>query len=154
MIKITEEMLVSLSEEAKTTKRKRKNFNFHKEDSEILQRMLNALEPTTYVRPHKHINPDKKEIFVLLKGKIAVVEFDDFGNITEKIILSHELKNYAAEITPAAWHTVIAFESGSVYYEVKEGPYDITIDKIFAPWAPEEGFSQVDEYLKRIISNL
>jgi len=138
MIKITDQLLNSLSSEASVSARKRKNYNFHKQDSDLLQRMLNALEPDTYVRPHKHVNPDKREIFILLKGKIAVIEFDDAGNISDKIILEHALGNYAAEIKTGSWHTVISLGNNSVYYEVKDGPYDPVNDKVFAKWSPEE----------------
>ena len=150
MIKIQESLLRSLSEKARTNPRKRKNYNFHKKDNDTLQRMLNAMEPSTYVRPHKHVNPDKREVFILLKGKIAVVEFDDEGKIIDKIILDHTSGNYAAEITTASWHTVISFESDSVYYEVKDGPYDSASDKVFADWSPDENSMESLLYLENL----
>jgi cupin fold WbuC family metalloprotein len=150
MIKVQEPFLMELSTEAKANPRKRKNYNFHKEDADTLQRMLNAMEPSTYVRPHKHINPDKREVFILLKGKIAVIEFDDTGEITDYIILQNSTENYAAEIASASWHTVISLESGSVYYEVKDGPYDIKTDKIFSEWSPAEGTREAEKYLDNL----
>lgn len=147
MIKITSSLLENLSEQASLLNRKRKNYNFHKKDSDLLQRMLNALESTTYVRPHKHINPDKCEIFIVLKGKIVVIEFDDSGNIIDKIILCNALGNYCAEIVPASWHTAVSLEDGSVYYEIKDGPYNLYDDKVFAEWSPEEGSNDAPEYL-------
>ncbi|MFH0867241.1 MAG: WbuC family cupin fold metalloprotein, partial [Bacteroidota bacterium] len=149
-IKIQESLLCSLTEEARKNPRRRKNHNFHKEDSDTLQRMLNALEPSTYVRPHKHVNPDKREVFVLLKGKIVVVEFDDNGNISDRIILDNSKGNYAVEITPGSWHTVISLESGSVYYEVKDGPYDPVSDKVFADWSPVEDAQEAKLYLDNL----
>jgi cupin fold WbuC family metalloprotein len=151
MIKITDELLNILSAEASVSVRKRKNFNFHKQDCDLLQRMLNALEPGTYVRPHKHADPDKREIFILLKGRMAVVEFDDDGNIKDHIILDRRSGNYAAEISDHAWHTVISLGSGSVYYELKDGPYFPATDKIFSDWSPEEGSPEMTAYLEKII---
>jgi len=150
MIKVTKHLLNSLSAEASVSSRKRKNYNFHVQDSDLLQRMLNALEPDTYVRPHKHVSPDKREIFILLRGRIAVVEFDDEGKITDHIILDHSLENYLAEITTGSWHTVISLEKNSVYYEIKDGPYDANTDKVFADWSPEEYSDEQEEYLRKI----
>lgn len=150
MLKINEIMLKNLSEEAKKSERKRKNLNFHKEDSDTLQRLLNAIEPTTYCQPHKHENPDKREVFILLIGKLIVVEFDDFGNISDFIILSKETGNYAAEISPKTYHTIVSLEKNTVYYELKDGPYNIADDKKFAAWAPKEGTANCQNYIKEI----
>jgi len=154
MIKVTQQLLDSVSAEASLSPRKRKNYNFHKNDSDLLQRMLNAMEPATYVRPHKHVYPDKREVFILLKGKIAVVEFDDAGKIIDHIILNPKLGNFAAEIATASWHTVISLENNSVYYEVKDGPYDPHSDKVFADWSPEEGSADANKYLSKILEQL
>jgi len=150
MIKVTSLLLESLSQQAKGSARKRKNHNFHTEDADLLQRMLNAMESTTYVRPHKHVSPDKREIFILLKGKIAVAEFDDAGKIIDQLILSHALGNYLAEIKTGSWHTVVSFDDGSVYYELKDGPYDASSDKVFAAWSPEEGSALATPYLEEL----
>ncbi|MBN1649735.1 MAG: WbuC family cupin fold metalloprotein [Bacteroidales bacterium] len=139
MIKINEEFISVTSEKAKNSPRRRMNFNFHKEDAATLQRMLNAMEPDTYIQPHKHENPDKTEAFFVLRGKLLVVEFDNTGQIAAHMILDAEKGNFGAEIAPRTWHTVISLEPGSVAYEVKDGPYDVTLDKFFAPWAPIEG---------------
>lgn len=138
MIKINEVLISESSEKAKNSPRRRINFNFHKEDSASLQRMLNAMEPDTYFQPHKHENPDKVEAFFVLRGRILVVEFDDKGNIIDHLILDAKAGNFGTEIAPRTWHTVICLEADSVAYEVKDGPYNAAIDKNFAVWAPPE----------------
>lgn len=138
MQKIDDNFLNIVSQAAKSSARLRKNYNFHKDDSATLQRMLNALELDTYIQPHKHENPDKVEAFFALRGRILVVEFDDEGKITDHIILDSQAGNYGTEIAPRTWHTIICLESGSVAYEVKDGPYNVAVDKNFAPWAPSE----------------
>ena len=85
MIKIDEAFIENVSQQAKATARRRMNYNFHHHDSDTLQRMLNAMEPDTYIRPHKHELPDKSEAFFCLRGRILVVEFDDKGNIKEGV---------------------------------------------------------------------
>lgn len=138
MQKIDDNFISIVSQEAKSSARLRMNYNFHKEDAATLQRMLNALELDTYIQPHKHENPDKVEAFFALRGRILVVEFDDEGNITDHIILDSKVGNFGTEIAPRTWHTIICLEAGSVAYEVKDGPYNVSVDKNFAPWAPEE----------------
>jgi len=154
MIKINETFISATSEKAKINPRRRQNFNFHKEDVATLQRMLNALELDTYIQPHKHENPDKVEAFFVLRGRILVVEFDDDGNITEHIVLDARNGNYGSEIAPRTWHTIICLEAGSVAYEVKDGPYDVAVDKDFAPWAPTEGDENCAAYIAEILDKL
>lgn len=151
MIKTNKKLLDKVSGEAKKSKRRRMNYNFHKDYSDTLQRMLNALEPGTYIQPHKHEDPDKTEAFILLKGRIAVLEFDEKGNIVDYIILDHKTNDVVAEIPPRTFHSIIALEEGSVAYELKDGPYVKIEDKNFASWAPKEGDAEVEEYLQKLI---
>jgi len=145
---IDNELLDNLTKEARKSLRKRKNFNFHSTLDDPVNRMLNALEPDTYTQPHKHENPDKREVFIVLRGRLSVFFFDIQGNITEIIILDKERGAYGVEVPPRKWHCILSLESGSVVYEIKDGPYDPHNDKIFATWAPEEGSVKVDEYLE------
>lgn len=143
MIKITDDLIKSVSEKAKSSPRKRINYNFHRSYDEPLQRLLNAAEPGTYIQPHKHEDPDKTEVFIILKGSVVVVEFDDAGNVIDHAVLdgaaSSDKTARAVEISPKAWHTFITLKPGSVLYEAKDGPYNKAVDKNFAPWAPREG---------------
>ena len=154
MIKIDKELLNATSQKAKASQRKRMNYNFHKKNSDRFQRFLNALEPGTYIRPHKHENPDKTEVFICLRGKILVVEFDDCGEIIDSIILNSESGNYGVEIPPKVWHTIIGLEQSTVAYEIKDGEYNPDDDKNFAPWAPEENSPKADKYIDDILVKL
>lgn len=154
MIKINEEFISKTSEKGKQSARKRMNYNFHKHDAATLQRMLNAMEPDTYIQPHKHENPDKVEAFFVLRGRILLVEFDENGKITDHIILDPKTGNFGGEVPPRTWHTLISLEEGSVAYEVKDGPYDPSVDKNFANWAPAEGDEDCLEYNKQILNKL
>ncbi len=154
MIKIDKNFTEKYIKIAQESSRKRTNYNFHKELSDRLQRMLNVMNKDTYVQPHKHEKPDKREAFIILTGKVLVVEFDDFGNITDHIVLSRDLNNFGCEIAPGTWHTIICLEDNSVIYEVKDGPYIQEIDKKFANWAPAEGDVTYKSYNEAIISKL
>jgi cupin fold WbuC family metalloprotein len=127
------------------------NHNFHEDFSDPIQRFLNAWEPGSYLRPHRHLNPPKREVFLVLQGRFAVATFDDDGNIIEKFILDPAKGNFAVELAAGEWHTVIPLETGSVAYELKDGPYDPIDDKDFANWAPKEGEEGCDEYNQRIL---
>ena len=76
---INEALLNETTGRAKQSPRLRMNYNFHEHLDDPVNRLLNALEPGTYLRPHRHLNPKKDEIFLLLRGRIAVFLFDNKG---------------------------------------------------------------------------
>ncbi len=155
MQKIDNSILSNLSLNAKLSARKRMNLNIHKTNEDPIQRFFNALEPGTYIRPHKHEKPDKRELFVLIKGKFAIVEFDNAGNINDTFILNQNTGDIAVEIEPGVYHTVIALESNSIALEIKDGPYDIKNDKNFAAWAPDENdTSAVEVYINNLLHQI
>ena len=103
-----------------------------------MQRFLNAMQPGTYVRPHRHPEP-RWELFLTLSGAVVVLEFDGKGCVTQRQELLAEGPVRALELAPGRWHTVVCMESGSVLFELKPGPYAPVTDKDFAAWAPQEG---------------
>jgi cupin fold WbuC family metalloprotein len=154
MKKISQSQLDTLSEEAKKSPRKRAYYRLHEHADPVLK-LLNALEPATYLPPHKHAENDRQELFVSIRGRIAVIFFDDRGTITEYIIIGPKEKNIIVEIPVGSWHTTVALMEGSIILEVIKGPYDANTHKRNAPWAPEE--SQVkaaSEYLTAIKNTL
>ncbi len=147
-------MLDELKFKASVSERRRTNLNFHMEASDTLQRMLNVLNKDTYVKPHKHENPDKREAFIILEGKVAVIEFNEGGEIINYTILNRGMGVYACEIAPKTWHTIICLEDNSILYELKDGPYDASTDKTFAKWAPDEGSESAPEYNKTLLDKI
>jgi len=154
MIKVTNNLISKISKQAVVSKRKRINYNFHSQMSDPLQRLLNAIEPESYIQPHKHENPDKREIFFILHGSALVVEFDNTGNIIDHIVLNIAEGNYAVEIPEKTWHTIIALENNTVAYEFKDGPYSPLNDKNFASWAPKEGTDESEQFNLKILNEL
>ena len=154
MMKITDEIINETSDRAKTSERKRCNYNFHKSYSDPIQRFLNAVEPNSYLRPHKHEQPDKIEIFLSLKGRVLILEFDDNGGITDHFILDPREGKMGVEIPPRTWHSFIALQEGSVLYEIKEGPFVPGAGMIFAEWAPEEGTKAARQFNEKILNEL
>jgi len=132
---INNQLLNKVTGKAIESSRKRMNYNFHANGEEVLQRMLNAIEPDTYLPPHRH--PEKVEIFLLLRGKVKTLFFNDIGEITEVRELNPINGEYGVEIPAGIWHTILVEESGSVIYELKAGPYVPGVGVEFASWAPE-----------------
>lgn len=154
MIKINHDLIKGIVQEAAVNDRKRKNFNFHPAATDLMHRMIHASNPGTYVQPHKHENPDKTEAFIILKGKVLLIEFDDQGNIIDHFIMQANSANYGIEIPPRTWHMLITLQENSLFYEVKNGPWDAADDKFFAPWAPSEGDPNCGDYIKSTLKKL
>ncbi|TLX74963.1 cupin fold metalloprotein, WbuC family [Labilibacter sediminis] len=154
-MKVIDKALVNqLSHDAQKSNRKRKNLNFHTSDSDTLQRMLNAFEPNTYVQPHTHVNPDKREVFIVLTGRLLVIFFNEKGQIIRYVILDRKSGVYGIEINPGEWHTATGLEPGTVVYEIKDGPYDMGDDKNFASWAPKENDKEASDTLRKWLQEI
>jgi cupin fold WbuC family metalloprotein len=122
------------------------NYNFHEHEDPV-NRLLNAIEPTSYICPHRHLDPPQEEAFLVLRGSGALILFQEEGAIEEIVPLDGRRQSWGVDI-PAGWyHSIVARESGSVFYEVKRGPYDPSVKKDFAPWAPAESSPEAREYL-------
>ena len=141
-------MLEELTDQAIKRPRLRKNYNLHPQLNDPVQRLLNAMEPGTYVQPHRHPQDDKWELFVIIQGKAIVVMFDDDGRITQRIDLNSNGPIFAVEIPTNTWHSVASLKTGTVLFEVKRGPYDQRYAKEFATWAPVEGDSSCMNYVE------
>ena len=134
---ITTTLLDSVTAEAEKSARLRMNYNFHDSLDEPLHRLLNAVEPGTYLPPHRHKNPDKVEIYTVLRGSLITFLFDDAGNVTEYVELNPQKGMYGMEIPAGRWHSIVVLEPGTVIYEIKLGPYAPLAAENFAPWAPD-----------------
>lgn len=144
-------LLDATTAQARQSPRLRMNYNFHEELSDPVNRLINAVEPGTYIRPHRHCDPDKDELFLVLRGKIGVFIFDDNGRITEKKTLSPAAGVYGADIPAGAWHGIVVLENATVIYEVKAGPFTPLAPENLAPWSPaaddRENAARYLEYL-------
>ena len=147
MIKhVSAKQLSALSDEAKNSKRKRSHLNTHPGPDAAVQRLFIAMEPDTYIRPHRHPQAEKWEFFVLINGEIDVIIFDDSGAVSDRIELSSTAMR-TVELEPNTWHSYVCKKRGSVALEVKEGAYITTAAGDFANWAPAEDADGAEEYL-------
>jgi cupin fold WbuC family metalloprotein len=140
-------LLDQVSAEARAAPRGRKNRNFHPSDDYPGHRLLNAIEPGSYVAPHRHLDPRKDETMVVLRGALGLVIFDDAGRVTERQRAGAGSTVLGIDIPHATWHTVFALEPGTVFLEAKSGPYLPLGDAERAPWAPAENAPDAPDYL-------
>lgn len=138
--------LDALSAAARTSARRRKNFNFHPDDAHPAHRLLNAVEPESYVQPHRHLEPHKDETLVALRGAFGLVLFDEDGRVVETAVIRPQAELIGVDIPRGVFHTLVALEPGSVFFESKAGPYDAKTDKELAAWAPAEGSAEAPAY--------
>lgn len=130
MKQLTDSMLDALSQQARLSPRRRANQNMHEQLSDPVQRLAIAMEPETFVRPHRH--PRTWEMLSPLRGRFVVLFFDDAGIVTSRTVLGEECRviEFAANI----WHAVLSLDRGGVIFEVKQGPYAPLTEADFAPW--------------------
>jgi cupin fold WbuC family metalloprotein len=151
MIKLIDTALLDeVSAEARSSPRLRKNRNFHTDDAQPGHRLLNAIEPGSYIMPHRHLDPNKSETMVVLRGSMVLVTFDDAGNIADVAKVSHGGTPMGVDIPHGTWHTVFALEPGTVFLEAKAGPYAPLTAEEKSTWAPAEGDAAADALLARL----
>ncbi len=69
--------LKSLSENAKRDSRGRRHSNVHASFEYPYQRLFNAIEPGSYIRPHRNASDPRDELLISVGGALALVTFDD-----------------------------------------------------------------------------
>ena len=150
--------LDKLSSKARSNQRLRINRSIHQSHSEPCQRLLNAIEPGSYIQPHRHAGYERDELLVAVRGSLALVLFDDFGTpirvVRFGISTPHGESAVGVEIPYSLWHTVVSLSPGSVLLEVKAGPFDPAQAKELAPWAPAETSPDAKSYLRALLEEV
>ena len=118
---IDENLLDKVTEQAKASERLRMNYNLHDSLEAKAQRLLNALEPGTVLPVHRHRNT--AETYIVLRGCIRVMFYNDEKVLTDEFLVHPDEKVHGVHILAGQWHTLEALESGTVIFEVKDGPY-------------------------------
>ena len=149
------EYFALLIADAEQSPRKRQHRNIHESYHEPCQRLFNAIEPGSYIRPHRHLCSSNDELLIAVRGLMAVVMFANNGEVDTVLRIGSEKYEPAVavgvEVPFAKWHTVVALERGSILLEVKAGPFDPDRPKELAFWAPEESSSEVPLYYAKLV---
>ncbi len=139
-----------VSAQAKASPRKRKNLNFHARETDAAHRLLNAIEPGSYIPPHRHLDPAKDESILVVRGRLGAVFFDEAGRVVEHGVLVAGGPDVMINVPHGTFHTVVALEPGTVFFEAKAGPYLPLAAAERAAWAPQEGEAGAPNYLARL----
>lgn len=141
-------LFTKLSKNARSSERLRYSYNLHSSYTEPCQKLLNAIEPGSYIQPHRHVADQKDELLIVLKGAIAFISFEDRGLIKRVELLTSEvLKSSIAVTVPyQTWHTVVSLKPDTIILEVKSGPFNPLKSKELAFWAPNEKTPEAENY--------
>ena len=144
------DLFEALSSTARENPRRRQNLNLHASTEEAVQRFFNAIEPESYVMPHRHLDQDKAETIAIMRGRLGVILFGQTGEIDDCIMLAPNGENSGLHIPPGVWHSVVAMEAGSVMLEIKAGPFVPLRNDERAPWAPADNSPEATAYATKL----
>lgn len=143
-------LLARVTADAQSRSRRRANFNFHPSDDFSAHRLLNAIEPGSWLPPHRHLNPAKDESIIVVAGALGVVIFDDVGEVVEARRLMPGGECCGVDIPHGTWHTVLGLVPGTVIFEAKAGPYRPLLPEELAPWGTGEQDSGAAAYAESL----
>lgn len=114
-----------------------------------VQRLVNFLQRSSYIRPHQHPQPGCIENIAVLQGTLVLLTYDETG----VVLSAHRLTAgqpaaCMVDVEQGVWHTLVPLADDTVVLEIKHGPYDAATDKRFAEWAPLEGTPEAAEWMR------
>lgn len=117
---IDKKILDDLSAQAKANPRFRQAMDLRNSPEDLSQRMLNALEPGTFMPIHRHLG--SSETCVCIRGHFEELFYDEDGNLTHTIDMVPG--GVVLNIEKGQWHSLRCLESGTVLLEAKDGKYE------------------------------
>ena len=117
---INDQLLDDITSKAEASPRLRMNYNLHDSLDAKAQRLINVLLPGTPLPIHRHRHT--AETYVILRGKMFVVFYNDMGAQTERYLLDPTHGNHGVQIPAGQWHGIEVLEPSAIF-EVKDGPY-------------------------------
>lgn len=121
-MKITTDILDKLSREARESCRLRMNYNLHSSPRDLVQQILNAIEPGANLPIARHLKT--KETLFVFRGRLKIVIYNENKTILDEVTIACNTANIGYCIPEGIWHRVISLESGTICLEIKEGPYE------------------------------
>lgn len=143
--------LLTLSRESP---RKRMIQRVHKSNDSNVHKMFNALQPGTYITPHRHLHPEKTETILVISGAMLFVEFTKDGELKNHQLIQPGTDAFGIDVAPHVYHTFIALKPDTLIFEVKDGPYEHDADKDIPQWAPKEGSDEAEPFLLDLLKQL
>ena len=151
VVVLNEALLQPATDGSRQSPRGRIILPLHKDHDENLHRMMNVMQPGTYIRPHRHSDPPKAESIVVLRGGLWFITFENDWQVDRVWKLEPGLGDFGVDIMPGVFHSFMVTDPDTVIFEVKPGPYVKASDKDFASWAPIEGDASVEAYQQKML---
>jgi cupin fold WbuC family metalloprotein len=127
-----------LRQAVRKTPKRRVRINAHPGSDDELHEMIIAIEPGSYIRPHKH--PGKSEAFHIIEGQVDIVVFSEAGEVERIVSLAAKggRHPFYYRMSTPHFHTLIIRSDLLVVHEITNGPF-LPTGTIYAAFAPEEG---------------
>lgn len=151
---LTLSLVGKLLSQSRQSPRKRMLQKLHKSHEAAAHRMFNAMQPGTYVMPHRHLDPAKDETLLVMAGSMLFIRFTDDGEIAEQILLQPGTETFGVDVAPHVYHTYVPLKPDTLVFECKTGPYVEESDKDVPDWAPREGSPEAEPYLLELLRTL
>jgi cupin fold WbuC family metalloprotein len=154
LFQVDESLLERGIQASRSSDRLRKIFPIHRRQDAPVQRMLNFLQPGTYIQPHMHPRSGAIESMYVMQGRIDFIVYSDDGSIQEVQAVGEGSDSHLIDIKERIWHSFLVRVPDTILFEVKIGPYDPQLDKTFASWAPAEGDTGVTGFVRELEQRL
>lgn len=128
----------TLRKAVKHTPKRRARINAHPGHDDALHEMIIAIEPGSYIRPHRH--PGKSEAFHIIEGDVDIVVFRDDGEIDQIVSLGEKggSRPFYYRMSEPRFHTLIIRSDLLIVHEITNGPFS-PAGTTYAAFAPAEG---------------
>ena len=120
-MKIDNQLLDTLSAQAKANPRLRQSYDLRTTPEDQSQRILNAVEPGTILPIHRHRGTT--ETIIVLRGKVVQHYYNDAGEKTASYELAPNSAQVGMSVPVGQWHALESLEEGSIIFECKDGAY-------------------------------
>ncbi|MBK9394717.1 MAG: WbuC family cupin fold metalloprotein [Uliginosibacterium sp.] len=145
-------LATALCELSRVAPRGRAHHCMHGADDEAVHRLFVAMQPGSYIQPHRHLDPLKTESLVVLQGALGFIEFDGSGTVIARSVLGKGGPGMGIDIPPGCWHGIVALDTDTLFFETKAGPYRALMSQERAAWAPREESPAAGKELLRLQS--
>lgn len=128
--------------------KKRYRLCLHDSPQNELQDMLICMAAGDYARPHKHEN--MSETHVLIEGSMAIVLFNDNGDIQDVFVMDREKGYISYRVNAPIYHMTILLSATAIEHETKAGAF-APESNIFPAWAPDgTDINEAMSYVEKI----
>ena len=135
---VDEQLIDELKQRAAASPTGRFRLCLHQSTDEVVQDMLIVHCRENYSRPHRH--PESAVSLKIIEGELAVLLFDDQGEVTRTMELGPHGggKAVCVRLAPGVWYATLCRSEMVVFYETKQGPFVRDRSNNWAPWSPAE----------------